>query len=407
MKVLILNAGSSSQKSCLYDFSAMDNLESPLSPLWEANIDWTNDLYSGGLLTAEANGKKLNSSVSQKDKTPAMATMLQSLTHGETAVLTQLSEIDVVGHRVVHGGKDYSQATLITEDVQKTIEKLIPLAPNHNPAHLEGINLIKQVMGDVPQVAVFDTAFHTTIPPVSKVYPLPYELYRRGIQRYGFHGISHQYVAQRTADILGEPLESLKMITCHLGNGCSITAVKDGKSANTSMGFTPLEGLMMGTRSGSIDPAIVIYLMTECGLDTDTINRILNKESGLLGVSEKSGDVRTILQEVAQGNNQAELALNMYIKRIQEVICSMLPSLGGLDVLVFTAGIGENAVFIREKICQGLGFLGLQLDETKNNQQCREENISTTTSSAKILVVPTKEDWAIALQVVKIMNEHL
>jgi acetate kinase len=317
---------------------------------------------------------------------------------GKTQVLEQLSEIKMVGHRVVHGGKEYSQATLITPEVKDTIRRLIPLAPSHNPAHLAGIKAVEEILGDIPQLAVFDTAFHTTIPAFAKIYPIPYEFYQQGIQRYGFHGISHEYVAQRTAAILQQPLVDLNLITCHLGNGCSITAVKGGKSLNTSMGFTPLEGVMMGTRSGSIDPAILIHLMDKYGYNSSKINQILNTESGLLGISGISSDLRLILTAIAQGNVQAQLAFDIYIHRLQTVVSSMLPILGKLDALVFTAGVGENAVLVREKVCQGLAFLGLKLDTEKNRQQLREKNIATADSTIKVLVVPTQEDWAIAKQ---------
>lgn len=400
MKILVLNAGSSSQKSCLYNLNPANNPEQPPAPLWEASIDWTvSSEY--GLLKVEANGQKVKINLPADDRPEGIKTMLETIVTGETQVLEQLKEINIVGHRVVHGGREYSQATLITPEVKETIRRLIPLAPSHNPAHLEGINAIEDILGDIPQVAVFDTAFHTTIPDYAKIYPIPYQYYEQGIQRYGFHGISHEYVAQHTAQILGQPLEELNLITCHLGNGCSITAVKDGKSINTSMGFTPLEGVMMGTRSGSIDPAILIYLIKEFGYDGDKLNQILNKESGLSGVSGISSDLRAILTAIEEGNTQAQLAFDIYIHRIQAVIASMLPMLGKLDALVFTAGVGENAVLVRERVCQGLGFLGLKLDTGKNNQGCREENIATVDSTVKVLVVQTQEDWAIAKQCLK------
>jgi len=397
MKILVLNAGSSSQKSCLYDLNPTSNLEPPPIPLWEASIDWTvSDEY--GLLKVEANGQKQKINLPADNRLRGIKTMLETIITGESKVLEQLTEIDMVGHRIVHGGREYSQATLITPEVKAKIEELIPLAPSHNPAHLEGIKAIEEILGDIPQVAVFDTAFHTTIPDYAKIYPIPYKFYQQGIQRYGFHGISHEYVAQRTAQILNQPLTELNLITCHLGNGCSITAVKNGKSVNTSMGFTPLEGVMMGTRSGSIDPAIVIHLMDEYGFNSKEINKILNKDSGLLGISGISGDLRSILTAIEQNNPQAQLAFDIYIYRLQSVISSMLPILGKLDALIFTAGVGENAVIAREKVCQGLEFLGLKLDLDLNSNQCREQNIATADSTVKILIIPTQEDWAIAKQ---------
>jgi acetate kinase len=403
MKILVLNAGSSSQKSCLYEIYSLENLTNPPKPLWEATIDWTvNSQY--GLLKIEANEKKVTLELPVNNRQTGIKTMLNTLIEGETKVLEKLTDISVVGHRVVHGGSKYSEATLITRGVKATIEELIPLAPNHNPAHLEGINSIEEINKKIPQVAIFDTAFHTTIPDYAKIYPIPYQYYEEGIQRYGFHGISHEYVSQRTAEILNQPLGSLKIIICHLGNGCSITAIKDGKSINTSMGFTPLEGVMMGSRSGSIDPAILTYFMRKYGYDSDKIDGILNKQSGLVGISGISADLRTVLTTMEEGDIKAKLAVDIYIHRIQEVISSMLPCLGALDALVFTAGVGENSAIIREKICQKFSFLDLKLDNEKNNQSCRDKNIAADDSQVKILVVHTQEDWAIAKQCYKIVN---
>ena len=247
-------------------------------------------------------------------------------------------------------------------------------------------------------MAVFDTAFHTTIPELAKVYPLPYEYYQQGIQRYGFHGISHQYCANRTAQILQQPLESLKIVTCHLGNGCSLAAIKDGICVDTTMGFSPLEGLMMGTRCGSVDPQIPLYLMQEYDLDVEEINHVLNQESGLKGVSGISADLRNILAAITEGNKQAQLAVEIYIHRLKNFIGAMVASLNGIDVLVFTAGVGENSSIVREKTCQGLSYLGLQLDLNKNNASPVNENIATENSSIKVLVIHTQEDWEIAQQ---------
>lgn len=403
MKVLVLNAGSSSQKSCLYDFSGEKIPKNPLKPIWEASIDWTlND--SKGLLTIEIKEKKTEIELPSQNRLEGIEKMLNTLVTNSTKVIDSLSQIDIVGHRVVHGGRKYSQATLITPEVKKAIADLIPLAPNHNPAHLEGIESIEKILGDIPQVAVFDTAFHSSIPLQNKVYPIPYQWYEKGIQRYGFHGISHQYCANHVAKILNKPLENLKIITCHLGNGCSITAIKNGKSVNTSMGFTPLEGLMMGTRSGSIDPAISTHLMSEYGYNYEQIDEMLNKKSGLKGVSGISADVRHILAAMAENNQQAQLAFDIYIHRIQSVIASMLPDLNGLDVLVFTAGVGENAIKVREEVCKGLKFLGLSLDLTKNSASCLDKNIATTDSKVKIIVVHTQEDWAIAKECISAIS---
>ena len=400
MIILVLNAGSSSQKSCLYRLGK-SVADVPPEPLWEAHLDWT-VAQEGGILTVKSNGIKQKIEIPERDT--ALKVLLNTLIQGETKVLASLQDIDVVGHRVVHGGAKYSQGTLINHDVKNAIADLIPLAPNHNPAHLEGIKIIEEILPEVPQVAVFDTAFHTTIPLPAKVYPLPYEYFDQGIQRYGFHGISHQYCAHRTAQILQQPLESLKIVTCHLGNGCSLAAIKNGSCVDTTMGFSPLEGLMMGTRCGSIDPQIPLYLMEQYGLDADEISQILNKKSGLQGVSGISADLRAILAAIADGNTQAQLAFDIYIHRLTSSIGAMVASLNGLDVLVFTAGVGENSSIVRAKTCQGLSYLGLQLDLVKNDAHPVDENIATD-NSIPVLVIHTQEDWAIAKQAADIASK--
>ncbi len=397
MIILVLNAGSSSQKSCLYRIEENRLPNHPPEPVWTGNIDWT-VAKNEGILIVKANNIKQQITLAIANKDQAISTMLKTLMEGETKVIDQLSDIDLVGHRVVHGGTKYTEATKITSEVKAKITELIPLAPNHNPVHLEGIDAIEKVLGDVPQIAMFDTAFHQTIPLENAAYPLPFEWLDKGIRRYGFHGISHQYCANRAAEILNQPLSSLKLINCHLGNGCSLTAIKDGKSLDTTMGFTPLEGLMMGTRSGSIDPAILIYLMREYSLSPDDLNNLLNKESGLKGVSGISADIRGILQGMKENNFRAQLAFDMYIHRLRSQIGSMLAVLGGLDALIFTAGVGENAVLVREKACEAFEFLGLKLDKTKNESSPVDEDIATKDSSVRILVIHTEEDWAIAQQ---------
>ncbi|MBE9044090.1 acetate kinase [Pleurocapsales cyanobacterium LEGE 10410] len=392
MKILVLNAGSSSQKSCLYSLEDSE-LDISTKPLWEASIDWTVSQDDGILEVESDRGER---EIELKDHNTALATMLNTLLEGETKVLESFDEIDVVGHRVVHGGAEYNQATVITAEVKQAIADLIPLAPSHNPAHLEGIDAIEEILPNVTQVAVFDTAFHTTIPQRAKVYPLPYKYYEKGIQRYGFHGISHEYCAQRTAQILQQPLESLKIVTCHLGNGCSLAAIKEGVCIDTTMGFSPLEGLMMGTRCGSIDPQIPLYMIQEYGLSADELNQIFNKESGLKGVSGVSADLRAIKRAIADGNTQASLALEIYLHRLKKEISAMVASLNGLDVLVFTAGVGENQNELREKTCRALSYLGLELDCAKNNTKPVDENIATDNSKVQILVIHTQEDWAIA-----------
>ena len=397
MKVLVLNAGSSSQKSCLYQLTEAALPEQPPKPLWEAHIDWT-AAPEVGVLQVKALGKKLEARLDANARHRAIAQMLNTLVAGDTQVLDQLSDIDIVGHRVVHGGTEYSQATLVTPDVKDAIARLSTLAPAHNPANLEGINAIEQILGDVPQVAVFDTAFHSQMPPSSTVYPIPYEWFEQGIRRYGFHGISHQYCAQRSAQLLGKPLAELKLIICHLGNGCSLAAIQQGISVDTTMGFTPLEGLMMGSRSGSIDPAILIHLMRSHQFDADRLDAMLNKQSGLMGISGLSADMRTILDATQTGNKRAQLAFDLYIHRLRASIGSMLATLGGLDALVFTAGVGENAVAVRVRTCERFEFLGLNLDVEKNASSPIDQDIATTDSAVRVLVIHTEEDWAIAQQ---------
>ncbi|MDJ0707903.1 MAG: acetate kinase [Leptolyngbyaceae cyanobacterium MO_188.B28] len=395
MKVLVLNAGSSSQKSCLYQLAEARLPMQPPQPLWQAHIDWTVD-PEFGLLKVNSKGKKLEAKLENQSRHGSVVQMLNTLVVGETKVLDQLSEIDIVGHRVVHGGTEYSQATRVTPAVKAAIARLSPLAPAHNPANLEGIEAIEQILGDVPQVAVFDTAFHSQMPLSAAVYPIPYKWFDQGIRRYGFHGISHEYCAQRAAQLLGKPLDQLKLITCHLGNGCSLAAIQHGVSVDTTMGFTPLEGLMMGSRSGSIDPAILIYLMRSHQFDADQLDTLLNKQSGLKGLSGLSADMRTILDAMQTGNTQAQMAFDVYIHRLRASIGSMLATLGGLDALVFTAGVGENAAAVREEACKGFEFLGLRLDLEKNASSPVEQDIAATDSAVRVLVIHTEEDWAIA-----------
>jgi len=395
MKILVLNAGSSTQKSCLYEIIGDTLPEKPLEPLWEATIDWGR---GNGFLKVKANGIKLETELTSNNRPQGISKMLATLVEGETQVISALTEISIVGHRVVHGGAEYSQATKITPAVKEAIARLIPLAPTHNPAHLEGIEAIFQVLGNVTQVAVFDTAFHSQMPKEAAVYPIPYEWFEQGIRRYGFHGTSHKYCAERSAQILGKPLSELKIITCHLGNGGSLAAIKHGKGVDTTMGFTPLEGLMMGTRSGSIDPAILIYLMREHNFSAEQLNEMLNKQSGLKGVSGISGDLRAILLAIGENNQQAILAFNIYIHRLKACIGQMLASLGGLDVLAFTAGVGENAAIVREKACAGFEFLGLKLDIDQNNSRPMDQDIATPDSKVRVVVVHAEEDWAIASQ---------
>jgi len=299
---------------------------------------------------------------------------------------------------VVHGGQNYRHSVIITEEVKQAIAKLSNLAPAHNPAALEGIEAIEKSLGDVPQVAVFDTGFHATLPDAAAIYPGPFEWVEQGIRRYGFHGISHQYCSARAAQILGRDLASLRIITCHLGNGCSLAAIKNGRSIDTTMGFTPLDGLMMGSRSGAIDPGIIVHLMRQSDYSAERLDYVLNKASGLRGISGVSSDLPQVIEAITQGNYRAQLAWDMYVHRLRSGIGSMLASLGGLDVLVFTAGVGEKSAGIRQAACEAFGFLGLKLDPEKNQNKPVDIDIATADSTVRVLVIHTQEDWAIAQQ---------
>ncbi|MBF2073514.1 MAG: acetate kinase [Synechococcales cyanobacterium C42_A2020_086] len=396
MKILVMNAGSSSQKSCLYEISGETLPESPPAPLWEAQIDWTHQQNVAEMKIKTLQGTVLKQEVPFASRDPVIAQMLETLWTGDTQVIAAPSDIDLVGHRVVHGGHKYRDSTWITPEVKAEIADLATLAPVHNPVNLQGIESIEQMLSTIRQVAVFDTAFHARMPDAMALYPVPYEWSEKGIRRYGFHGTSHRYCAQRAAQILGQPLKDLRIVTCHLGNGCSLAAVRNGYSVNTTMGFTPLDGLMMGNRSGAVDPSILIYLMREAGYTADELDHTLNQESGLLGVSGVSNDLRLVMQAIAAGNSRAQLALEMYIQRLRQFIGSMIASLGGLDVLVFTAGVGENAPHIRAGACEAFAYMGLQVDPEKNASSPRDQDIATANSTVRVLVIHTQEDWAIA-----------
>ncbi len=395
MKILVLNAGSSSQKSCLYELNQDPATLEPPHPLWEAKIDWTRQANRAEL-KVERGDVVLKESLPATPRTAVMHRLLETLSTGDTQVLNQLAEIDVVGHRVVHGGQAYQQPTRIDADVKATIKDLFALAPVHNPANLEGIELIEEILPEVPQVAVFDTAFHSQLPLAAAVYPGPYEWFEAGIRRYGFHGISHEYCAQRVAQLLHQDSAQLRMITCHLGNGCSLAAVRHGHSVDTTMGFTPLEGLMMGTRSGSVDPGILIHLLRQHTVDVEELNTLLNQKSGLKGISGESGDMRSLMAAINQGNTRAQLAYDMYVHRLRSEMGAMLASLEGLDVIAFTGGIGENSANVRSSACAAFTFLGLQLDEESNALSPKDTDVALPSSPIRVLIIQAQEDWAIA-----------
>lgn len=395
MKILVLNAGSSNIKSCLYEIDGAASEQAP-SPLWEAQID------GARLKVKTANGNvDEEASGAPSDFLPPM---LETLWGGATKIVSGPEEIAVVGHRVVHGGREWSDATRVSPQVKATIQQLAELAPSHNPAALRGMEEVEKLLGAVPQVAVFDTAFHHDMPDAAAIYPGPYQWVEQGIRRYGFHGINHEYCAHRAAQILNRDSKTLRLITCHLGNGCSLAAILNGRSVDTTMGFTPLEGLMMGTRSGSIDPGILLHLLRQ-GQTPDEIDRVLNRESGLKGVSGASGDMRDIAEAIARGDKRAQLAFDIYVHRVRFHIGAMLASLGGLDALVFTAGVGENSSALRASVCESFGFLGLELDAGKNENKPRDEDISTHQSRVRVLVIAAQENWAIARQCVKFVVE--
>jgi acetate kinase len=393
VKVLVLNSGSSSQKSSLFDFGA-SLPDSPPAPLWEGKLEWQGERASLEIKKSGGIIRKEEMTVTAREK--ATAHLLDALTSGKASVLSNKSEIAVVGHRIVNGGREYAQPTIITPEVKAAIQRMAVFAPLHNRVELEGIRLIEEKFGSIPQVAVFDTAFHSSLPPAAFVYPGPYEWVAQGIRRFGFHGINHQYCAERTAQVLGKSLSKLKIVICHLGNGCSVAAIQHGKSIDTSMGFTPLDGLMMGTRSGSVDPGILTYLMREQQLTAQSLDDLLNKKSGLLGISGISGDMRQIVSAMNERNDRAKLAFDIFVHRLRSGIGAMIATLGGLDALVFTAGIGENSAELRQAACTNFNFLGLQLDPAKNASPRADRDISMPFTPVRVLVVQAQEDWAIA-----------
>lgn len=391
MKVLVINCGSSSVKYQLMD----TDTESVLAKGLVERIGFDDAIFTH----VPGNGKKQVRTIPVKNHDVAMKHVLASLV-GENGVLADLSEIGAVGHRFVNGGREFIQPVITTEQVLEKIRGILDIAPLHNSAHLLGIEACIAEMPDTPQVIVFDPFFHAKMPPMAYMYAFPYRYYEKyGIRRYGFHGTSHYYVSHKAAEIVGRPVEDLKIITCHLGNGASVDAVKDGWAVDTSMGFTPLEGLIMGTRTGDIDCAAPLYVMKKEGLSPEEMDTIMNKKSGILGVSGISSDMREIEDAYFKGVESAVLALDMYCYRLKKYISSYIGVLGGLDVLVFTAGIGENAPIVREKACAGLEFLGIEVDPEKNPVAFRKSTpteIGKDGSRVRILVIPTNEELVIA-----------
>lgn len=399
MNVLVINAGSSSLKYQLFDMSKNEVLAKGLCE--RIGID-------GKLVHQPGDdAEKHKFDIPMKNHQDAIQSVINILTDKTHGVISDMKEINAIGHRVVHGGEFFSSSVLITDEVIKAMEACIPLAPLHNPPNLIGIKACSDIMGsDIPQVGVFDTAFHQTMPETSYMYAIPYEYYEKyKVRRYGFHGTSHKFVAQEAAKMLGRPLEELKLITCHLGNGSSIAAIKNGKSYDTSMGFTPLDGLPMGTRSGNIDPAIIKFIAQQENLDASEVIDILNTKSGMLGVSGVSSDFRDLDDAIDAGNKKAILAKGLFVGSVKKTIGSYIAAMNGVDALIFTAGVGENDVNVRENVCKDMDFLGIKIDLDLNNVRGVMRDISDSSARVKTLIIPTNEELVIARDTAAILSK--
>ena len=398
MKILVLNCGSSSLKYQLFN---MDD-EKVLAQGIAERIGLNDSI----LTHKTSNGDKYKINLNFKNHKQALNKILELLTSKEYGVLKSLSEIEAVGHRVVHGGEKYSKAVLVNEDVKKSIKELFSLAPLHNPANLIGIEVCEELMKNVPMVALFDTAFHQSMNLEEFLYAIPYELYKEnGIRKYGFHGSSHKYVSEKAAELAKKDIKNLKIISCHLGNGASLCAIKNGKSFDTTMGFSPLDGLVMGTRCGSIDPSIPLYLIKNNKLSVEEVDNILNKKSGVLGISSVSSDFRDIEDEAKKGNKRASLALDIFHYRIKKQIGAYIAALNGVDIIIFTAGVGENGPETREAILKDMDFFGIILDKEKNKVRGKIQEISAKNSKVKVFVIPTNEELVIARETKKILAQ--
>lgn len=397
MKVLVINCGSSSLKYQLIDMTTKELLCKGL--VERIGIEGSNIAHQ------KVGMDKFCLEVPMKDHTDGISHVINALLDENHGVIKSMDEIGAVGHRVVHGGEKYASSVLVTEEVKKAIVEVSDLAPLHNPANLIGIEACEKLMPETPQVVVFDTAFHQTMSPEAYMYAIPYEYYEKyGIRKYGFHGTSHMYVANRTAEILGKDLKDLKMITCHIGNGSSVAAVKNGKCIDTTMGLTPLAGLVMGTRSGDLDPAVVEFIAEKENLTAAQVVSILNKKSGMLGLSGIGSDFRELNEATQNGNERAKMTLEVAAHRVKSFIGSYIAAMNGVDVIVFTAGIGENGILLREMICKDLDNLGIKLDPVKNNIRAVETELSADDSKVKILLVPTNEELMIATDTYNIVT---
>lgn len=398
MKVLVLNCGSSSLKYQLIDMTD----ESVLCKGLVERIG-----IEGSVLKHEKDGLEGKHIVEEpmKNHKDAINHVLNAIVDAKVGAVKDMTEIEAVGHRIVHGGEKFAKSVVVTEDVLESIKSVSDLAPLHNPANLMGIDAVTSILPNVKQVAVFDTAFHQTMPEKSYLYGLPHELYTKyGVRRYGFHGTSHMYVSQKAAEMLGKSPEDLKIITCHLGNGASIAAVKNGKVVDTSMGLTPLEGLIMGTRCGDIDPAIIPFIMKKEGLSADEVDTLMNKKSGVYGMTGISSDFRDIEDAANNGDKKAINALDAYIQRVKKYIGAYAAEMNGVDAIVFTAGLGENSIVMRADICDDMEFFGVKIDKEKNNVRSKDTIISTDDSKVKVLLIPTNEELMIARDTYKLVK---
>ncbi|MDF2985616.1 MAG: acetate kinase [Eubacterium sp.] len=397
MKVLVINAGSSSLKYQLIDMTNESVLAKGLCD--RIGIENSFIKQSRGEEDAVVISKVL------KNHKDAIEAVISALTDDKIGVIKSMSEISAVGHRIVHGGEKFNSSAVIDENVMEAVRECIDIAPLHNPPNIIGIEACQQIMPNVPMVGVFDTTFHSTMPEQAYLYAIPYELYQKyGIRKYGFHGTSHKYVSERTAELLGKPLSDLKIITCHLGNGSSICAVNKGKSIDTSMGFTPLQGLAMGTRSGTIDPEVVTFLMEKEDLTVKGVSTLLNKKSGVLGVSGVSSDFRDLHAAADEGNKRAQLALDIFAYGVKKFIGEYIAVMNGVDAIVFTAGIGENNSIIRKMVLNNMDFFGIKIDEDKNKIRGQEIDISTPDATVRTLVIPTNEELAIARETMRLLK---
>ena len=412
MNVLVINAGSSSLKYQLLNPTTGELLAKGLCErigidglfTYKPQLPGKEAIKAASVsmptYKPQVEGKKVLDAidVAMPTHSEAIQAVLDALVDKDNGVIGSMKEIDAVGHRVVHGGEKFAKSVVITDEVMQAIEECTPLAPLHNPANIIGIKACQELMPGVPMVAVFDTAFHQTMPPVAYTYALPYEYYEKDkVRRYGFHGTSHKYVSQRAADMLGKPIEQLKLISCHLGNGSSVTAIDGGKSVDTSMGFTPLAGLPMGTRSGDIDAGILEYLMNKYGMDIKEMVNVLNKKSGVMGVSGVSSDFRDLEEAFEQGNERAGLAVDMFNYGVKKLIGAYAAAMGGVDAIIFTAGVGENSASQRMAIASGLEFMGVKMDEDANKVRGEERVISAPDSKVTVLLIPTNEELMIAM----------